>query len=364
MEPAGRGTLREAFERLKEKLKQEGLFDESRKRKIPLLPGKIAIVTSPTGAAVKDILQVLDRRFTNAEVTIYPVKVQGKDAAREISEALASCNQRHLDDVIIVTRGGGSIEDLWPFNEEIVARALAASRIPTISAVGHEIDFTISDFVADLRAPTPSAAAEMVIESEETLLQTLTSLNTRLLSRISLILEKERNKLYQLFESTAAFVPLNLIRKSEQQMDDLEFRLRESLRYRFQSKRETLLRQDNTLRRINLLSYLQNRKKEFELRRHQFMAGMAQSIKRQEYTLDILNNRLHDLNPQRLLEKGYAICRSRSGKVIKSAAEVRMEENVNITLHRGLIYCTVSGKEEDKRTAENSSFEKGRHNHE
>jgi len=364
MEPAGRGSFREAFDRLKEKLQQEGLFDDSRKKKIPFLPGKIAIVTSPTGAAVKDILNILKRRFANVEVTIYPTRVQGAEAAREITDAIAVCNERNRDDVIIVTRGGGSIEDLWPFNEEIVARALAASSIPTISAVGHEIDFTISDFVADLRAATPSAAAEMVIESEETLLRTLASLSARLTSRMSFKLEKERNRIYQLFESKAAFVPINRIRKSEQQMDDLEFRLKETLRSHFQGRRERLLHHRHVLHSVNLPARVQTRKKEYELYRHQFMSGIGPFLNKHVHRLEILKNRLHDLNPERLLEKGYAICRSPRGKVIKSAAEVRIKENVNVTLHHGLIFCTIYNKDEGQLTVENSTFGKGRRNHE
>ena len=165
IEPQGAGALQLAFEQLKKKLESEGLFDPSRKKPIPSLPQKIGIVTSPTGAAIRDMLTVINRRFANVEILIYPVKVQGEGAKDEIAEAVQYLNQHHADlDVLLVGRGGGSIEDLWAFNEEIVARAIAASQIPVISCVGHEVDFTIADFVADLRAPTPSAAAELVVK--------------------------------------------------------------------------------------------------------------------------------------------------------------------------------------------------------
>ncbi|MEE9165043.1 MAG: exodeoxyribonuclease VII large subunit, partial [Nitrospinota bacterium] len=166
MEPKGIGALQLAFQQLKEKLSKEGLFDEELKKSLPLLPQKIGIITSPTGAAVRDILNIIDRRFPNVHILIAPVKVQGEGAAQEIAAAVKDLNKIKGVDVIIVGRGGGSIEDLWAFNEEVVARAIFESEIPVISAVGHEIDFTISDFVADLRAPTPSAAAELVVRDK------------------------------------------------------------------------------------------------------------------------------------------------------------------------------------------------------
>jgi exodeoxyribonuclease VII large subunit len=180
MEPRGIGALQLAFEQLKERLQAEGLFDDSRKRPIPMLPGRIGVITSPTGAAIRDILQVLRRRFAGVDVLIYPVTVQGDQAAPEIVEAIRELNRRGGLDVLIVARGGGSIEDLWAFNEEVVARAIAASKIPVISAVGHQVDYTIADFVADLRAPTPSAAAELVVSKTDELAQRLDDLQARM----------------------------------------------------------------------------------------------------------------------------------------------------------------------------------------
>src|SRR5271156_6864917 len=179
IEPVGLGALQLAFEQLKKKLQEEGLFDESRKKPLPVLPRCIGVVTSPTGAAIRDILRVLKRRFPNAKVSLYPVKVQGAGAAAEIVEALRYFNRARFSDVIIVARGGGSLEDLWAFNEEVVARAIAASEIPVITGIGHEADFTIADFVADLRAPTPSAAAELITAAQHRIEERVLALEHR-----------------------------------------------------------------------------------------------------------------------------------------------------------------------------------------
>jgi exodeoxyribonuclease VII large subunit len=194
MEPEGVGDLQLAFEKLKQKLQEEGLFDESRKKSIPVLPESIGIITSPTGAALRDILNITARRYKGIRIIIYPVPVQGEGAAKEIAEAIKKANKRSEVDVLIVGRGGGSIEDLWPFNEEIVARAIYASKIPVISAVGHEIDFTISDFVSDLRAPTPSAAAELVVKNRKELVKLSVDLISRLYTSINRLVEQKREK--------------------------------------------------------------------------------------------------------------------------------------------------------------------------
>lgn len=194
MEQEGVGALQLAFEKLKQRLKMEGLFDESHKKKIPAFPDSIGVITSQTGAALRDILNITARRYRGIRVIIYPVLVQGEGAAEEITAAINTANRRMETDVLIVGRGGGSIEDLWPFNEEMVARAIYGSKIPVISAVGHEIDFTISDFVADLRAPTPSAAAELVVKNKEELLKSSKELITRLFSSIDRLVSHKKEK--------------------------------------------------------------------------------------------------------------------------------------------------------------------------
>ncbi|HUT84984.1 MAG TPA: exodeoxyribonuclease VII large subunit, partial [Thermodesulfobacteriota bacterium] len=198
LEPKGLGALQLAFEQLKQRLAQEGLFDPDHKKPLPQLPRKIGIVTSPTGAAIRDILNIIERRFANVGILIYPVKVQGEGAAQEIATALQELNQMPEIDVVILARGGGSIEDLWPFNEEVVARAIYHSEIPVISAVGHEVDFTIADFVADLRAPTPSAAAELVVRNKDDLIYNLNTVYVRLKNSI--------RKIYEFNQSRFAFL--------------------------------------------------------------------------------------------------------------------------------------------------------------
>lgn len=221
IEPKGVGALQLQFQQLKEKLAKEGLFDERHKVPIPHLPTRIGIVTSPTGAAIRDILNIVRRRFSNIEIIINPVKVQGEDAKDEIASAIRQFNKLKNIDVMIVTRGGGSLEDLWPFNEEVVARAIYDSAIPVISAVGHEIDYTISDFVADFRAPTPSAAAELVIPRKEDLASLIDTALARLRNALTGRIDILAHKLAALRDSYILRQPLNIITQYEQRIDDL-----------------------------------------------------------------------------------------------------------------------------------------------
>jgi exodeoxyribonuclease VII large subunit len=221
IEPKGIGALQLQFQQLKEKLQKEGLFDQSHKVAIPFLPTRIGIVTSPTGAAIRDILNIARRRFSNVEIIINPVKVQGESAKGEIAKAIRQFGQLKNIDVMIVTRGGGSLEDLWPFNEEVVARAIYDSQIPIISAVGHEIDFTISDFVADFRAPTPSAAAELVIPRKEDLTGLISTSTTRLNNALAGKINRLSDRLKAVKDSYILRQPLNIITQYEQTIDGL-----------------------------------------------------------------------------------------------------------------------------------------------
>lgn len=222
IEPRGVGALELAFQQLKEKLQKEGLFDQSHKIPMPELATRIGIVTSPTGAAIRDILNIVRRRFSNIEVIINPVKVQGEGAKDEIASAIRQFNKLGGVDVIIVTRGGGSLEDLWAFNEEVVARAIYDSKLPVISAVGHEIDFTIADFVADLRAPTPSAAAELVIPRKEDLVNRINNARIRLKNSLSGTLETLSERFASLKDSYVLRQPLNIVTQYQQEIDDLK----------------------------------------------------------------------------------------------------------------------------------------------
>lgn len=297
LEPKGLGALQLAFEQLKEKLKKEGLFDPAGKKPIPLLPSKIGVVTSSTGAAIRDILNVLDRRFSNIHLILYPARVQGDAAAGEIARAIEHLNSLDLVDVIIVGRGGGSLEDLWAFNEEEVARAIFRSHIPVVSAVGHEIDFTISDFVADLSAPTPSAAAEMVISKRAELFTTLDGCSRRLASRMGNIMLRAESSVGRLRDHYVFKEPSNIINQHSQTVDEMEGRLSTATGH--------------------------------------LIEGMDRRLKN-------TGDRLRVLNPRSVLARGYSICvREEGGSVITDAAGVIMGERFVAFLHRGSFTATV-----------------------
>lgn len=302
MEPKGLGALQLAFEQLKTRLEAEGLFDPTRKRSIPLLPEKIGIVTSPSGAAIRDILQIIHRRFANVEVLIYPVRVQGEGAAGEIVEGIEVLNKRGDLDVIVVARGGGSIEDLWAFNEEEVARAIFASQTPVISAVGHETDVTIADFVADVRAPTPSAAAELVISRKAELTQRVDDLITRLVSHV-----RNRNE------------------RSEQRLRGLE-------------------------RHLRLLSPLERIKRQRERLRDGMLAlqsSMSHRLALWRGELRTAAAKLDSLSPLAILARGYSICRLIPDlSVITRAASVVEGEQVEVLLAKGGLICRVEERRE------------------
>jgi len=240
IEPKGIGALQLAFQQLKEKLEKEGLFDQTHKKPIPFIPQKIGVVTSPTGAAIKDILNIIDRRFANVEILIYPVKVQGEGAAQEIAEAITALNALTDIDVIIAGRGGGSLEDLWAFNEEVVARSIYNSRIPVISAVGHEIDLTIADLVADKRALTPSEAGELVVPRKDLLLDMLEKLNTRLLQSLTGKLRLSKERLVRVANSYAIKQPFDRLRRWQQRLDEFAQRLNINITHALNTEREKL----------------------------------------------------------------------------------------------------------------------------
>lgn len=295
VEPKGIGALQKSFEELKARLDKEGLFDRDRKRPLPVLPRRIGIVTSPTGAAIRDILRVIRRRHPSMEILLYPVPVQGPDAAPSIGVAIEHFNREKSVDVMIVGRGGGSLEDLWAFNEESVARAIYGSRIPVISAVGHETDFTIADFVADLRAPTPSAAAEMVVESEEHLRDAIGTLESRLV----LSLRQELDGFKTLIRHAVRLLgdPRRQLEQYAQRVDELIGRLASGLRYH--------LRRD----RGRLESYA---------------------------------SALEHLNPLSILSRGYSVTRKLpEGTIVKDAAELSPGDLLKTRLHAGEVVSRV-----------------------
>ncbi|MCX5895984.1 MAG: exodeoxyribonuclease VII large subunit [Proteobacteria bacterium] len=340
MEPKGKGALQLAFEQLKKKLQEEGLFDADKKRPLPFLPERIAIITSPTGAALRDILKILNRRFPNREILIVPVKVQGDEAPDEIIQALRTVNNLQAADVIMVTRGGGSLEDLWAFNQERVARAIFESAIPVISAIGHEIDFTIADFVADLRAPTPSAAAELVVRDKRELKHTLSQYGIRLGNAVSNYFEQQKNNIRYL--SRQLKDPAKIIVNYQLQCDDLHLRLVKTVPRIIRQKKAAISHfTDVILVRSPRTAMANSRTKIFYLTRT--LHSQAEAIReRNGSSLKNCIARLNDLNPLNILNRGYSITRLLpSGQLVKAARQLHAGDTVDVKLGEGEAYCIV-----------------------
>ena len=340
MEPQGIGALQLAFIQLKERLAREGIFDESLKKPIPLLPSRVGIVTSPTGAAIHDILTVINRRFANIEILIAPVKVQGEGAAGEIAAAVRDFNRYREVDVLIVGRGGGSLEDLWAFNEEIVARAISASRIPVISAVGHEIDFTIADLVADLRAPTPSAAAELVVASKADLSSSLESMTFRLIRAIEAAIAALRSR--QISAQGALRDPAMLIGHLVQRLDYLQERLTASMDDALERRVDRLAFLESHLE-VQSPAYLVNRCKDHLERLSDRQTRAIRVILDNLRSTAARNaSTLNALSPLATLSRGYAIAHSLTdGSLIRDSAFLSVGQLVDLRLARGSAVCKV-----------------------
>ncbi len=340
LEPQGIGALQLAFVQLKERLAREGFFEESRKRPIPKLPQRIGIVTSATGAAIHDILHVLDRRFANVEVLISPVKVQGEGAAQEIAGAIRDFNRYRDIDVMIVGRGGGSLEDLWAFNEEAVARAIFASRIPVISAVGHEVDFTIADFVADLRAPTPSAAAELVIKSKEELEAGLTALFHRL--RIAMIhrLAVVSGELENLARSIKE--PSMLLGRLAQQLDHLSERLSAAVREGMLRRAERVGFFRNNLRLVTPAVQVERARELLLSLEARGENAIQRALDRSREAAAVSAGKLQSLSPLLTLSRGYAIaCRLPDKSAVRDGRTLVPGDRLDLTFQRGGALCVV-----------------------
>jgi len=340
IEPKGIGALQLAFEQLKEKLKREGLFDPAHKKPLPLLPKKIGIVTSPSGAAIQDLLQVIGRRFPTVEILINPVRVQGEGAAQEIATAIEELNRVSGIDVIIVARGGGSLEDLWAFNEEVVARAIYCSAIPTISAVGHEIDFTIADFVADLRAPTPSVAGELVVRDKAELTYLIGSLSDRLGNAMIHHLEGGKKQLTFLKKS----VPdLRLIVGDLQlRVDDLSSRLAPRVTHGLQLKRERLKGMRLRLLLRNPALLIKDCRKTISLCEKGLVDSIRQCSDHARQLIERYVGKLSSLSPLQVLQRGYSITRKLpSYQIVKESGTLSEGERVNVVLGKGELFCQV-----------------------
>ncbi|WP_188746435.1 exodeoxyribonuclease VII large subunit [Marinobacterium zhoushanense] len=343
MEKSGLGQLQQAFDALKAKLDKEGLFDSARKRPLPLHPKHLGVVTSPSGAAIHDILTVLKRRFPGLPVTLYPTAVQGQEAASQIVSAIDLANRHGQCDVLIVGRGGGSLEDLWPFNEEIVARAIAASAIPVVSAVGHEVDISISDLVADQRAATPSAAAELLSPDRHALVLRLNQLRRRLESRIGWQLERKRHQLLAARQRLRH--PGERVREHMQALDRLEIRLQRAALRLLEQRRSRLTDLNARLQRVTPARLLDQYRHQLQQLQLLLPRLMQRHLERNRLRLAQQSGKLQSVSPLATLERGYSILLNPAGQAVSSAEQVSPGERLKARLHKGRLTCTVDSIE-------------------
>ena len=345
IEPVGLGALQLAFDQLKKRLEAEGLFAAERKKRLPLLPGRIGLITSPSGAAVRDIVRILRRRFRNVHLTLYPVRVQGEGASLEIVRALQFFNRRMVVDVLIVARGGGSLEDLWAFNEESVARAIAASEIPVISGVGHETDFTIADFVADVRASTPSAAAELVVQTRGEFDKHIADLRSALVDQIRYKIVMLSSRVHELGGRHAFRRPLDLLRQRRQRADELTARLAHGLRANLHLARRRFTTAHIRIASFDFRAKIAASRLRLEQRGAQLAAASERMLRLKRERLDRLRLQLQERSPMRVLERGYAIATDAAGNVLRSAAQVGIGDAVSVRLARGRLFTEVKKKD-------------------
>ncbi len=341
LEPKGAGALQIAFEQLKAGLEAEGLFEAGRKKPIPALPGRIGIVTSPQAAALRDILNVLRRRHFTANVLIYPAQVQGEAAAVEVTQGIRYFNKSGSVDVILVARGGGSAEDLAAFNNEGLARAVAASTIPIISAIGHETDFTIIDFVADLRAPTPSAAAELVIRSLSEVDEQAEGLRLRLTRAIRYRLLIGKQAVTEFAQHGAFARMMDAINQREQKSDDLLYRLEKAESKILEQQRRRLETAAATVRHYDLRRMLAGIRQELAARIIAVTSATRTAILQRRSRLEQLAGQVQALSPLAILERGYALIFDSSGKLLKDASQVTLGDEISATLAKGTLLATV-----------------------
>src|SRR5712691_4230910 len=352
LDPVGAGALRVAFEQLRDRLRAEGLFAQELKRALPVFPRRVGVVTSPTGAAIRDILNVISRRTRTVHVLFSPARVQGEGAGRDIARAIKLLNEHHdralrenrkddLVNVLIVGRGGGSSEDLWAFNEEEVARAIRASAIPVISAVGHETDFTIADFVADRRAPTPSAAAELVTAHEEQLCSQLESLIGNLARSIRFRISAERSRVQQLAYSRGFDEVRGQLRTAMTATDDAEYRLQTSIAARLQSALRRLDAAAHALTPSHLRERVATGRARFDALCHARDAALTARMERAGQQFSLATAGLDAMSPLRVLERGYAIAQDATGGIVRKAKTVSAGDELRLRLWKGTLDCRV-----------------------
>jgi exodeoxyribonuclease VII large subunit len=340
-EEAGEGALRRRFEELKRRLAAEGLFDAARKRALPTLPRRIGVVTSPTGAALRDVLIALRRRFPATAVLIYPTAVQGPGAAEEIARTLALADRRAECDVLILTRGGGSLEDLWAFNEEVVARAVAAVELPIIVGVGHEIDFTIADFVADLRAPTPSQAAELAVPDQREWLQRFVLVGERVTKCLRRQLGLDARRIAQLAHRLNRCHPGVQLRERAQRLDELEARLRRCVERRVETRKLKLARLATSLAHASPGERVARARERWRTARADLRRGLLRQVERTQQRLKLAARGLQSLSPLATLERGYAIVTDANGQVLADSRGIERGAAIDVRLARGRLAATV-----------------------
>ena len=350
LEPRGLGALQLAFEQLKERLQREGLFDPARKRPVPRFPRKIGIVTSPTGAALRDMLRVIGGRFGELHIVIAPARVQGEGAAQDVAQAVRELNAIGDVDVIIVGRGGGSLEDLWAFNDEMLARTIAASKIPVVSAVGHEVDFTIADFVADLRAPTPSAAAALVVREKRAVADAVSDLGRRLGAAMERRLTRERERLDAMRRRRVLTDARRPLRDLERRVDDATARLRRAIATGVRHAAHRVELAARGLRAQSPVARTLRDRRRLDDLSARLERAVARQLDRGRHRVAGTAGRLHSLSPLAVLGRGYSLTRLPSGEIVRSVRQVGVGHEVDVLLSEGTLACRVSAtKERDER---------------
>ena len=340
LEPQGLGALQLAFEQLKKKLAAEGLFAAERKRPLPRFPKRIGIVTSPRGAAIGDLIQVLSRRSGGLHIRLYPALVQGEGAVEEICRGIQYFSRSKWADLVIVGRGGGSLEDLWTFNEEAVARAIAVCAVPVVSAVGHETDFTIADFVADLRAPTPSAAAELVVPVRDELLERIGALRAKATQGLRYRLAMLDRRLRQQGVERALSLLHRRIGRGLQRIDEQEYRMRERLRGTMDGRERARRALEIRLRRFDMRPRLAADRRRLEIALAAVILSMRAQAARRRSALEQVTAKLSQLSPLRILERGYAIVSNHSG-IVKDATAAPPQSRIHVRLAKGELDAQV-----------------------
>jgi exodeoxyribonuclease VII large subunit len=344
VEPVGRGALQLAFEQLKRKLEAEGLFDPKHKKPLPLLPNRIGLITSPKGAAVRDVVRILRRRFPNVHLTLFPVRVQGEGAAEDIARAVRFFNRAGLVDVLILARGGGSMEDLWAFNEEIVARAIFESMLPVISGVGHETDFTIADFVADVRASTPSAAAEIVVQTRREFDKHIVGLREALGEQLRYRILVLSRRVHGLGARGGFRRPLDLLRQRRQRSDEMTSRLALGLRARLAQVRRRYWTARVRVASFDFRARISSSRLRLEKWRTELSMRADRVLRAKGEGLARLGLQLEERGPEKTLERGYAIATDEAGNLLRSSGQVRIGDRIGIRLYRGGLSAEVKEK--------------------